>query len=340
MPLPDSGGAGRGGGLSVRLRRHPLVRTLDQRSSSAVQKWTARSRSLTNSAAWLRREIVICPPGLAPTSVAVFGPSDIPYDPIVRQRTALLISLGLVLAACGGGSNVADFTEIAASEPMFEFDPSGTVVRLHVDTTVDAVCAVAYGETEALGALATDQDMDAAGHQDHGPILAGLEPETTYFYRLQGVGPDGTLYQSELLTFTTPAAAEAGAGTNLALAATVTEVSSEFSDAFAAANAIDGNPATEWSSRGDGDDAFITLDLGTKTTVAGLRFVTREMSDGSSVTTTYTVTVDGGETLGPFDAGLTARLVEVSFTGRVLRFDVATSTGGNTGAVEIEIYGD
>jgi hypothetical protein len=31
--------------------------------------------------------------------------------------------------------------------------------------------------------------------------------------------------------------------------------------------------------------------------------------------------------------------VDLDVTGQVFRFDVDTSTGGNTGAVEIEIYG-
>ena len=255
------------------------------------------------------------------------------------RRFAGVLMLATVAAGCAVDSGVADFAEIAATEPTLTFDASATTARLEVETTIPTVCAVAYGESEDLGSLATDDDMQGGGHQDHGPILTGLRPETTYFYRLQGVGPDGTLYQSELLTFTTPPAEEAGEGTNLALAATVVDVSSEFSDAFAAGNAIDGDRATEWSSRGDGDDAFITIDLGAEETVTGIRFVTREMSDGSSITTTYTVTIDDGETLGPFDAGLSPPLVEVVLNGRVLRFDVASSTGGNTGAVEIEIYG-
>jgi hypothetical protein len=57
------------------------------------------------------------------------------------------------------------------------------------------------------------------------------------------------------------------------------------------------------------------------------------------ITTTYTVTVDDASVFGPFDAGLTPPLVDVEFTGRKLRFDVDSSTGGNTGAVEIEVYG-
>ncbi|GMQ85999.1 MAG: hypothetical protein BMS9Abin07_1570 [Acidimicrobiia bacterium] len=261
----------------------------------------------------------------------------------MRRSIIILAVFGVLAAACGGSGDaapgVAPFTDIAASEPTFTFDPSSTTARLRVDTTIVTVCAVAYGQTEDLGALTTDQDMDAAGHQDHGPILSGLAPETSYFYRLQGVGPDGTLYQSELLTFTTPPAQQADAGTNLALSATVVEVSSEFSEAFAAGNAIDGDPATEWSTRGDGDGASITIDLGAEADVTGIRFVTREMSDGSSITTTYMVTVDDTTVLGPFDAGLTPPLVDVGFTGRILRFDVDSSTGGNTGAVEIEVYG-
>ncbi len=260
----------------------------------------------------------------------------------MRRWTLLVIVFALVIAACGGSdarNTVVDFTEIAATEPSFTFDPSATTARLDLETTIPTVCAIAYGETEALGGLSTDLDMNGGGHTDHGPVLTGLKPNTTYFYRLQGVGADGTLYQSELMTFTTPAAAESDAGTNLALGATVADVSSEFSAAFAAPNAIDGNPATEWSSRGDGDDAYITIDLGAERKVTGLRFVTREMNDGSSVTTTYTVTVDDGQVFGPFDAGLEPPLVQVEFTGRVLRFDVDSSTGGNTGAVEIEIFG-
>jgi hypothetical protein len=47
------------------------------------------------------------------------------------------------------------------------------------------------------------------------------------------------------------------------------------------------------------------------------------------------VAVDGGELLGPFDAGDEA---EVAVTGQRLRIDAVTTTGGNTGAVEIEVY--
>ena len=65
------------------------------------------------------------------------------------------------------------------------------------------------------------------------------------------------------------------------------------------------------------------------------------MGDGSAITRSFSVVVDGGTRYGPFGAGnrRSARIAPVSFTGRILRFEVDTSTGGNTGAAEIEVYG-
>ena len=50
------------------------------------------------------------------------------------------------------------------------------------------------------------------------------------------------------------------------------------------------------------------------------------------------VTVDDGETYGPFEAGTSGSPVEVRFTGRLVRIDAERTTGGNTGAAEIEVY--
>ena len=103
-------------------------------------------------------------------------------------------------------------------------------------------------------------------------------------------------------------------------------MSSEFSDGFAAANAIDDSGTTEWSSAGDGDDAFITIDLGDERDIAGVEFITRSMLDGTAITETFTVTIDDGDTFGPFPAGTA---VEPNFAAvrhvRVGSFD-STST--------------
>jgi hypothetical protein len=250
------------------------------------------------------------------------------------SRLPLWLVLVLALAACSSGGDtgsIRPFSEIASSDPVVEVDPSGTVATLRVSTSIDAVCAVSYGTEGPSGALATDRDMGVGGHSDHEALMTGLDPNTTYQYRLQGVGADGVLYQSETFTFTTPKAdpALSALGDNVAVGAAVTEVSSEFSEDFAAENAFDGDPATEWSTRGDGDDASVTVDLGETFEVSAVRFRTRSMSDGSSITETFSVVVDG-EVYGPYEVG--PEPSEVSFSGRVLTFSVETSTGGNTGA--------
>lgn len=254
----------------------------------------------------------------------------------------------------GGGLpiGVSNFADIQASDIVVDFDGSGSGAVLRVTTSAEVACAVAYGPTTALGSIATDTDMAGGGHTDHAPLMRNLTAETGYFYRISAIGPDGRLYQSELLQFTfTPdsngaAAPEVSAAPaveppapNVAGMARVRDVSSEFSASFGGRNAIDGDLTTEWSSAGDGDDAYITLDFGETMVVKGVGFRTREMTDGTSITTSFTVTVDGS-TYGPFDAGPGLAVALVDFNGQVVRFDVETSTGGNTGAVEVEVYGE
>ena len=257
-----------------------------------------------------------------------------------RRIAVSIIALTFALASCSGsqsGNGIRDFSEIAESSPMIEFDPSGTAATLLVTTRVDAVCAVAYGIDGPFGSIATDQDMGAGGgHSNHRAVMTGLQPDTEYQYRMQGVAADGMIYQSGVMTFTTPSGEPTtGFGPNVAIGAVVAEVSSEFSADFTAGNAVDGDLATEWSSRGDGDDAFITIDLGEPVDVTAVGFRTRSMSDGSAITETFTVEVEGAS-YGPFAAGPTP--TEVFFTGRLVTFRVESSSGGNTGAVEVEVF--
>lgn len=229
---------------------------------------------------------------------------------------------------------VRDFAEIAAGEPRVELDPSGTAATLTVSTTVPAACSVVFGTDETFGAIATDMDMAGGAHTDHHPMLSPLAPGTTYLYRLQGTAADGTLYVSRVMSFRTPDAPATGA--DLAREATIADVSSEYGAGWEATRAIDGDLATEWSSRGDGDDAFLTLDLGAPKAIGSVGWDTRSMTDGTAVTETFTLTADGVE-IGTFPAG--PATVPVTLTAQVLRFDVASSTGGNTGAREIVVRG-
>ncbi len=64
------------------------------------------------------------------------------------------------------------------------------------------------------------------------------------------------------------------------------------------------------------------------------------MADGSAITTTFSVVLDGGERLGPFEASTPASpLVHaIEVEAQELRFEVENSTGGNTGAIEVRVF--
>ncbi len=272
-------------------------------------------------------------------------------------RTARLRASAVVLAAaaccglgaCGGSSGaggagrVGDFSSIEVGKTDLQLAADGKSAVLRVQTNPATVCAVAYGTTASLGSIADDPNMGGTAISRHVVLLGGLTPGTTYSYRLTATDAGGQVYQTpSLTTFTTPAGKPGGAaaGKDVALGAKVVAVSSQWSSDYRAANAFDGNLATEWSSAGDGNRAFVTIDLGKPTPIDGVAFLTREMSDGSAITRTFAVVVDGGRRYGPFPAGnrLDPRVAAVSFTGRRLRFEVVTSTGGNTGAAEIEAF--
>ncbi len=266
--------------------------------------------------------------------------------------TAVVVAFLVVAAACGGGdgdaTEVRPFAEVQDGDVAVGPDPSDpTRAVLRLATTEPMICAVVWGEDESFGRFNNSLAMNGTGITDHDVILPDVEPGVSYSYVLQGTTADGTLYRSDVASFTIDASDDAasptpplGQGDNLAIGATVAEVSSEFSDTFAAERAIDGDTGTEWSTAGDGDDGSITVDLGASQRIAGIEFVTRSMADGSAVTDSYTVAVDGGQPLGPFQAGTPAspRPSQVDATGRLLRFDVETSSGGNVGAVEIRIF--
>ena len=137
-------------------------------------------------------------------------------------------------------------------------------------------------------------------------------------------------------------------GDNLALAAngaSVVAVSSNFGrgnleSAYGADNALDGDPSTEWSSDGDGDSAWIEIALATRTNVTSLGFWTRTMGTSAQISSFHVVT-DTGSVIGPFtvDSAATVTFFETDFEATRLRFEVIESSGGNTGAIEIEVYG-
>ena len=266
------------------------------------------------------------------------------------RAAASLIALGALscgIAACGSSAGpgvserVRDFGAIELGKPRLQIAADGRSALVQLQTDPPTVCAIAYGRTASLGSIANDPSMGGTAISRHTVLLKGLVPNTTYRYRLTATDAQGRVFQTRALaTFTTTASKTAALGRDIAVGAKIVAVSSQFSSEYRAANAVDDNLSTEWSSNGDGNHAFITIDLGKPTAVTGVAFRTREMSDGSAITRTFAVIVDGDRRYGPFPAGnrLDARPAAVDFTGRRLRFAIVQSTGGNTGAAEIQVF--
>ena len=264
----------------------------------------------------------------------------------------MTIAVALTVAACSPdeASVARPFEEVQATEFVFEADPTDPMRGIfRVDTTEAMICAIVWGETEALGNLNNSLAMNGTGIIKHDVFLPRAEQGVEYFYRVQGTTADGTFYQSELMTFTIPVSdntdtdeSDVVHGINVAERAVIVEVSSEFSSAWSAANAVDGDLATEWSSAGDGDGSFITIDLGQVYHLIGVEFLTRSMADGSATTETFYVVGDDSERLGPFEAGNPAvpGFAPIDISTQTLRFEVESTTGGNTGAIEVRAFAE
>ena len=104
---------------------------------------------------------------------------------------------------------------------------------------------------------------------------------------------------------------------------------------------------TEWATDGDGDEASITIELTSEQTLRRFLFRSRKMPDGSSIITSVQLVVGQGtgrRTIGPFetpdpDVAYTFDL-EPPLITRVVTVEAVTTTGGNTGAREIQLFVD
>ncbi|MDY7039979.1 MAG: discoidin domain-containing protein, partial [Chloroflexota bacterium] len=262
------------------------------------------------------------------------------------------------LAACGGqaptGATVLPPEEMPGGfDGPNVTDDTGTSVTVRFTTGVPTACNVVYGTNTTYGNLAVMPMMGGAV-REHAVTLDGLAPETIYHYRITATDEQGRVYQSQDFTFTTGVVPSEDEGlrpegenvASLAAGARVVGVSSNWGgenndSAFGANKAIDGQPNTAWSSNGDGDDAWIEIELAQVYEVHTIGFWTRTMSNNTAQIFSFTVTTDGGETFGPFDLPDADRIYTfpVQFTARRLRFDAVETNTGNTGTVEIEVYG-
>jgi len=262
---------------------------------------------------------------------------------------ALVLTLAVVFPALAEepALNVRPITEASldGSEPrVVNVTPTGA--RLSFTTKMPLACTVVFGTTTDYGSIANDPAMGAVATIEHNPALAGLQPDTEYHYRVQGVAADGTVYAGLPSTFRTKPKPSDDALTGLVKAElTVSAVSSNWgggpiNGAWGGSSAIDGSEATAWSSYGDGDNAYIEVTLDGARSVRMLEVWTRTMADGTAQIFEFTVTTDNGETLGPYklpDANKAYRF-PVEVTARKLRLDVVRSSGGNTGLIEFAAY--
>jgi hypothetical protein len=279
---------------------------------------------------------------------------------MTRRLKYVLVAIAMFAAACGSSDTSASddslgellpFGLIQDSEFVFEADetnPDRGIFR--VITTEAAICTIVWGETDEFGNFNNSLAMNGTGIINHDVVLPGTEPGKEYQFRVQGSTADGRQFRSEVGTFTIPAIEmtdEAAGddmvvlhGANLAQTATVVEASSTFGNGWEPENAIDGDLTTEWATQGDGDGGFITIDLGESQSIVGVEFWTRSMLNGTAITEMYTVSVDGGEPLGPFPAGnpVDPNFTSLDVSGAQFRFDVETSTGGNVGAIEVRLF--
>ncbi len=275
-----------------------------------------------------------------------------------RTWIAWLLSM-ISLAACAPGSISGGPTQGVTFRSIDQIvdgdlkvvDFADGTARLPVTTSVPVACSIVYGATPEFGSLAVDLDMAGGAHSEHNPLLTGLKSNTVYYYRMQGVDSEGNVYISGVMTFTTPGSETArGASENLASpqrGTTITGYSSIFGNGpgdglWGVSNALDGNSNTEWATAGDGSNAWVEVRLANRAHVTAIEFWSRAMGDCSSIKQAFTVAADAKTVFGPYSIPDTtgAHRFEVDFEALTLRFDLVDTTGGNTGAVDIAVYGD
>jgi hypothetical protein len=273
--------------------------------------------------------------------------ADLTYQPTNNPETpAFQVFKYSILSADNIPPVLRDLKLVTEGAPPEIVDLTATNARLTFISSIPLACSVVYGKTPNFGKIATDINMNGSAIINHNPILNGLEKNTQYYYRVQGSDAAGKIYWAPTATFKTSAASITDNNLlSLKNGATVTAVSSNFSGAknnqtWGANSAIDGSNATAWSSAGDGDNAFIEITLAASKNIETIEVFSRSMNDGSAKIISFTVTTDSGEKRGPFTLPNTTQAHQFPLNRQTksIRFEVETSTGGNTGLFEIRAY--
>lgn len=274
------------------------------------------------------------------------------------MRILLLIAALILSTALASGCSDDDPTQDVRENPepveflnlrVSELEARRALVEF--ETSIATSCEIEYGlADDALNLRAEDPEMEEGELSiDHQVPLEDLEPETTYFWRGFVVNEAGDEFRSEIQSFTTPA--EDGSTpdlVNFAISPNVMQVSSNFGGAandetWGVLNAFDGQMSTEWSTNGDGDDAMVSIDLGAEKTITHFGFRSRKMADGTSIVESVAIRFDGGDALGPFETPDPDEHYLFEFeephAAQIVTIEAVQTTGGNTGAKEIELLG-
>ncbi len=275
---------------------------------------------------------------------------------LVVMVASLLFSTGM-----GCSENESESTAQSPSElgerGMIRFidlrveDISATRAVVRFDTDIPTTCEVEWGSSrDALINTAVDPSMvEGEFETDHEVPIEDLNPDTTYYLRAVAEDAQGREDVSSVISFQTLSQAATPEGTNiatLAMGSSIDEVSSNFGNAandatWGANNGIDGSMSSEWSSNGDGNDAWISIDFGQTRKIEHFGFRSRKMTNGTAIITSVQVTFDDTTTVGPFATPSPDELYLFALSpieARYARIEVLDSSGGNTGAKEIQFF--
>lgn len=253
-----------------------------------------------------------------------------------------LSRLGLVfvfaLTACRAADPLtfSDITidELAGTRALLRFTTNRAVrLEIQLGSTADVLDKTFTDPELTPGQLTTE----------HRVPLENLFPNTKYFFQAKTKDENDTVVYSPAQEFRTPVEAVSRL-TNVALTeagTTVVSVSSALDpDTTGGARALDGDFVTDWATKGDGDAARIELDLGQMRTLTAFGFRSRGLSDGTAVVSKVGLSLDGAAEL-TFDTPDPRRLYVFTLSAPVAArravVRAITSTGGNTGAKEIQL---
>ncbi|MDC3411945.1 discoidin domain-containing protein [Terrihalobacillus insolitus] len=280
------------------------------------------------------------------------------------KKSAIFALLGIVILISGyyiGSIKVESRSpsEIRVLDTEgIEFTNQDNKTIVSFTTEQPGFCQVLIGTEEGQFDRVAVESMPEGPHKEHYNVVEGLEQNTQYTYKINFTNSNGEPSQSKVATFNTAKNENVETdnmqgmepdGQNIALLANggqVLGVSSNFGGAsndqtWGAEKAIDGDPSSEWSSAGDGNEAWIEVGFNQSYRINTIGFWTRTMENSAEIKQIKVATLDGKE-VGTYTLNGPDQIQYFEFDTPVeadgLRFEVVDSSGGNTGAVEIEIY--